>query len=115
MIVKLHLPRVSPARARPRRVTRAHCDVDNWTFDPRYTQGKCPICGWAPEGAATAPRWLALANRLDWEVLGLFALADVLVLLGFIVANAAGLLPAGHGTLGMPSSPGGLASAARLH
>jgi hypothetical protein len=85
------------------------------TFDPRYTQGTCPICGWAPEGAATAPRWLALANRLDWEILGLFALADVLILLGFIVANAAGLLPAGHASLGMPSSPGGAASGARLH
>ena len=117
MIVKLHFPRVAAPKARTRSVTRAHCDVDNWTFDPRYTQGRCPICGWAPEGAASAPRWLALANRLDWDMLGLFVLVDVLVLLGFIVANAAGLLPAGHGALGLPSSGAGagVASGARLH
>ena len=62
-----------------RRGTRAHCEVDDWTFDPRYTQGRCLICGWVPEGAPAAPRWLALVNRLDWDMLGLFLLADVLV------------------------------------
>jgi hypothetical protein len=76
---------------RPRTVTR-YCEKDRWRFDPRYTQGRCPICGWTPEGAPKAPRWLAIANRLDWEMLGLLLLADVLVLLGLIVAHAAGLL-----------------------
>ena len=71
---------------------RAFCAADQWSFDPRYTQGRCPICGWRPEGAPAAPRWLALVNRLDWEMLGLFLLADVLVLLGLIVARAAGIL-----------------------
>ena len=98
-----------------RRGTRAHCEIDNWTFDPRYTQGRCPICGWAPEGAAAAPRWLALVNRLDWDMLGLFLLADVLVLLGLIVAHAAGILPT-HGFAGVPPSGGAAAaSSARLH
>ncbi len=78
-------PRRSPARYR--------CEVDDWTFDARYTQGRCPICGWAPDGAPTAPRWLALVNVVDWQVIGLVLLADVLALLGLIVANAAGLLP----------------------
>ncbi|TMD94740.1 MAG: hypothetical protein E6I72_12035 [Chloroflexi bacterium] len=68
------------------------CDTDGWSFDPRYTQGRCPICGWTPEGAPDAPRWLALANRLDWQMVGLWALVDVLVLLGLIVAHGAGLL-----------------------
>jgi len=81
------------AGLRHRPVT-AYCEADKWKFDPRYTQGRCPICGWKPEGAPNAPRWLAIANRLDWEMLGLFLLADVLVLLGLIVAHAAGILPA---------------------
>ena len=68
------------------------CDTDGWSFDPRYTQGRCPICGWTPEGAPDAPRWLALANGLDWQMVGLWALVDVLVLLGLIVAHGAGLL-----------------------
>ena len=76
---------------------RAFCELDRWAFDPRYTQGQCPICGWAPAGAPTVPRWLRIANRIDWELFGLFALADVLIVLGLVVANAAGLLPAsGH-------------------
>lgn len=70
---------------------RAFCAADQWSFDPRYTLGRCPICGWRAEGAPTAPRWLALVNRLDWQMWGLFLLVDVLVLLGLIVARAAGL------------------------
>ncbi|HLJ21291.1 MAG TPA: hypothetical protein VKU84_13885 [Stellaceae bacterium] len=68
------------------------CERDEWSFDPRYTCGRCPICGWAPASAPAAPRWLELANRVDWELFGLFALADLLVVLGLIVAEAAGLL-----------------------
>jgi len=112
MIARLRLPR---ARPRVRRSVRAYCEADGWSFDPRYTQGKCPICGWLPEHAPNAPDWLALANRVDWDIVGLFLLADVLVLLGLIVANAAGLFPAGHSSFGLPSSPGGVASGARLH
>jgi hypothetical protein len=74
-------------------MVRARCEADDWSFDPRYTQGRCPICGWAPEGAPDAPRWLALVNRMDWQMIGLWALVDVLVLLGLIVAHATGLLP----------------------
>ena len=75
-----------------RRRTRVHCETDDWTFDPRYTQGRCPICGWVPEKVPSAPRWLALVNRLDWETFGLVILVDLLVLLGLIVARGAGLL-----------------------
>ena len=98
---------------RSRGSVRAYCEADRWTFDPRYTQGRCPICGWEPQGAPNAPAWLALVNRVDWDIVGLFFLADLLVLFGLIVANAAGLLP--HSSLGLPSSPGGVASGARLH
>jgi len=112
VIARLRLPR---SGLRVRRSVRAHCEADRWTFDPRYTQGRCPICGWQPEGAPHAPGWLALVNRVDWDIVGLFFLADVLVLLGLVVANAAGLFPGGHSSIGWPSSPGGVASGARLH
>jgi hypothetical protein len=23
------------------------CPTDDWVFPPRYTEGRCPICGWA--------------------------------------------------------------------
>lgn len=93
MIAHLRLRRLRGSD-HSKRKTRglAYCEADNWKFDPRYTQGKCPICGWAPEGAPTAPRWLKLANRMDWEMFGLFMFFDLLVLLGLIVAQAAGLL-----------------------
>ncbi len=112
MIERLRLPRM--AAPAPRRLARARCPTDDWTFDPRYTNGLCPICGWAAEGAPTVPRWLAIANRMDWEMLGLFALADVLVLLGLIVAHAAGLIT-GHSPAGVPASLSGAASGTRGH
>jgi hypothetical protein len=71
---------------------RAYCELDRWSFDPRYTQGRCPICGWAPDGAPSYPRWMVLANRIDWELAGLLLLVDVLVIAGLAVARAAGLL-----------------------
>ena len=37
--------------------------------------------------------WLAMVNRMDWQMIGLCLLVDVLFLLGLIVAHAAGLLP----------------------
>ena len=70
-------------------------------------QGRYPICGWQPDGAGDAPAWLALVNRLDWEIIGLFLLVDVLFVLGLVVANAAGLFPAGHPSLGVPPTHGG--------
>jgi hypothetical protein len=94
------------------RAPRVRCETDDWTFDPRYTQGRCPICGWAPEHAPSAPRWLALVNRLDWEMAGLLFLADVLVLLGLIVAHAAGLVPTHAAGPSLPSAVG-VASGAR--
>ena len=100
---------------KPRRSTRVHCPTDDWTFDPRYTQGRCPICGWAPEGVASAPRWLAVVNRLDWDMLGLLLLADVLVLLGLIVAHAAGIIPIHVVASAPPTGGTAAASSARLH
>jgi hypothetical protein len=86
LIALNRLRRTRPAAA------RAYCELDRWSFDPRYTQGRCPICGWAPEGAPNYPRWLLLANRIDWELFGLLMLVDVLVVIGLVVARAAGLV-----------------------
>jgi hypothetical protein len=77
---------VHPARG----PVRAYCELDRWSFDPRYTDGKCPICGWAPPGAPSAPAWLAAARRFEWELTGLVLLLIVLVVLGVLVARSAG-------------------------
>ena len=70
---------------------RLRCEQDDWSFDPRYTNGRCPICGWTLEGAPTAPGWLAAVNRVDWQTVMLVGLVDLLVLLSLIVSRAAGL------------------------
>jgi hypothetical protein len=31
------------------------CPTDDWAFPPRYTGGRCPICGWVPEGWSWSP------------------------------------------------------------
>ncbi|HKV87785.1 MAG TPA: hypothetical protein VJT78_07295 [Candidatus Dormibacteraeota bacterium] len=81
------------SRLTPSPSPAAYCELDRWRFDPRYTQGRCPICGWTPAGAPDAPRWMRFSRRVDWELFGLFMLADVLLVLGLVVAGAAGLLP----------------------
>jgi hypothetical protein len=70
----------------------AYCELDRFEFDPRYTLGRCPICGWAPAGAPVYPNWMRLVRRIDWELFGLLLLADVLLILGLVVARAGGLL-----------------------
>ncbi len=93
---------------------RAYCELDRWSFDSRYTDGRCPICGWAPAGAPTAPAWLQVARRVDWELFGLASLAILLVVLGLIVAQAAGFdLPTSHMSHITIASAARTASAAR--
>jgi hypothetical protein len=45
------------------RTHRAHCPIDDWDFDPRYTDGVCPLCGWRPPGAPVEPPAFV---RIDW-------------------------------------------------
>jgi len=93
-MITLRLPKALHREQTKRAMSgRAYCEADKWSFDSRYTQGVCPICGWAPAGAPTAPRWLKLANRMDWEMFGLFIFFDLLVAAGLWLAHAAGLLP----------------------
>jgi hypothetical protein len=71
---------------------RAYCELDKWAFDPRYTLGRCPICGWEPAGVPSFPRWMSLLRRVDWDLFGLLLIFDILVVLGLVVARAGGLL-----------------------
>ena len=82
--------RRAKAVPRSRAPRRAYCELDKWSFDPRYTEGRCPICGWTPPGAPSAPAWLAVARKFEWELAGLVLLLVVLVILGVLVARAAG-------------------------
>ena len=75
---------------------RAHCDLDNWDFDPTLTDGVCPICGWRPPVKMPAPSALAAAaSRVPWDLVFLGVLAVVLLVLAVIVGLAAhvNLLP----------------------
>lgn len=73
---------------------KLHCELDDWWFDARYTEGACPICGWRPEELAWAgPLWMRAARRVDWELAGLFVMVLLLVVLGIFVERAAGLTP----------------------
>jgi hypothetical protein len=73
---------------------KVHCELDDWWFDARYTDGACPICGWRPDGLTyAAPVWLRAFRRMDWELAGLLITVLLLVLLGILVERAAGLTP----------------------
>src|SRR5581483_8169025 len=75
------------AVAQPR--GRIYCDVDDWWFAPRFTDGRCPICGWQPEGVrAEPPMSIQLFRRVDWDLAGLVLLAAVLVAIGAAVEHA---------------------------
>ena len=71
-----------------------HCAVDDWDFDPRYTAGVCPICGWGP-GPAPPSTLQQLAARVPWDYVLLAVLAVSLIIIGVLVGRAAGvnLLP----------------------
>jgi hypothetical protein len=70
-----------------------HCELDDWDFDARLTDGVCPICGWAPEGGTVPdPAWVLLLRRVQWDFVGLLVLAAVLIVLGVLVAQAAHII-----------------------
>lgn len=77
------------------------CDLDQWNFDPRYTEGCCPICGKRVQIADVAPRWLLLSRRVPWDIVFLFALFFVLAIAAQIVIQAVGLWPTVHVPAGL--------------
>ena len=60
----------------------AHCEADDWTFAPRYTDGVCPLCGWRPVGVDARPPWLA---TVDWFVPAMITMVLVSVVMGIVV------------------------------
>ena len=57
------------------------CPIDSWPFRPRYTDGRCPLCGWEPPGTVVR---LPLSRRVDtfgWMALGLVMMSIVMAVL----------------------------------
>jgi hypothetical protein len=80
----------------PKAANKAYCQQDRWEFDPRYTDGACPICGWRPDGAAAAASATSWPlSRVPWDLVTLGALTLFLIFLGVLVGMAAhvNLLP----------------------
>jgi hypothetical protein len=70
------------ARPRARFDDYALCAEDNYWFRPRYTAGRCPLCGEvAPGGAPPPPLWL----RMDRSWLGLALFAFWSLSMSFVV------------------------------
>lgn len=82
---------MATAILRQPQAAKAHCPQDDWDFDPRYTDGACPICGWRPEGLAATevPKWKQQLARVPWDLVGLAVLFVALVALGVFVGLAA--------------------------
>jgi hypothetical protein len=65
--------------------SKAHCPIDDWDFDARYTDGVCPLCGWRPSGPPVeAPR----AARIDWFWPTVLLMLVASVLMGVLVLVA---------------------------
>jgi len=61
------------------------CPIDKRAFTPLYTDGACPLCGWAPDGYVHATPFLTPYDRY-WGAMG--AIAAVSVLMGVVVLVA---------------------------
>jgi hypothetical protein len=64
------------ARPRARRDDYAFCSEDSHWFRPRYTEGKCPLCGKVVPGGAPPRPLLARIDR-SWLGLGFLALESL--------------------------------------
>jgi hypothetical protein len=70
---------------------KAYCRLDDWEFDPRYTGGACPICGWRPEEAEGAAQdgTPSVLRRVPVDLIALAAVLVILLALGVVVGIAA--------------------------
>jgi len=73
----------APAEGRFRRHAepQAICPVDDWAFTPRYTEGRCPLCGWEAPGTGE----LAARTGRDWFWPAIVVLLVVSVVMGILV------------------------------
>ena len=80
------LKRIAAAgRRRADAHAQAICPVDSWTFTPLYTDGSCPLCGWAPDGYEYAPPLLTPYDRY-WGALGGIAALSVAMCVAVAIA-----------------------------
>jgi hypothetical protein len=64
---------------------RAICPTDHWAFRPRYTDGRCPLCGWEPPGVIVR---LPMSRRIDtfgWMSMALGAVSLIMLLLVLLI------------------------------
>lgn len=76
------------AESRRRRAdAHAHaiCPVDALEFTPLYTEGRCPLCGWIPEGYVYARSPLSRYERY-WGAMGAIAVISLVMLLVVVFA-----------------------------
>ena len=75
----------------PQATRRVHCDVDDWDFDPLYTDGACPICGWRPAGTESVkPRWMERMDVVLWDIVAVGVLGIGLIALAYVVIHNVG-------------------------
>jgi hypothetical protein len=80
---------VSQHRRRADARARAICPVDSWTFTPLHSNGRCPLCGWVPEGYVYAPPLLAPYSRY-WGGLATIAATSLFMCIVVVVAYTQG-------------------------
>ncbi len=68
---------------------RAICPVNSWAFSPLYSNGRCPLCGWAPEGYAYAPPLLTPYERY-WGMLAGIGAVSLVMCIAVLVAYLRG-------------------------
>ena len=92
MSVLTRLPVVRMPHLPPRQQVDPYrfCEKDQWRFDAAATDGKCPICGWRPPGdAIPQPDLVRLYHWIDWDTVGIVALAVVLTVIAAWAIHAA--------------------------
>jgi hypothetical protein len=80
------------AAARRRRADRnaqAICPTDSWAFTPLYTDGVCPLCGWAPQGYTHVAPPLTRYERY-WGAMAAIAAVSVMMCAAVVVAATRG-------------------------
>jgi hypothetical protein len=72
--------------------SQSHCVVDDWSYDARYTRGRCPICGAEASDIQpnAQPTWLATLSRVNWDLAALAVLGIILLITGAVVWKTAG-------------------------
>ncbi len=64
---------------------KAICPSDSWVFRPRYTDGRCPLCGWEPPGAVVRLPLSRRVDRFGWMAIALLLVSVLMALLVSLV------------------------------